>query len=234
MSAGWRDFWNRPHRIYVDERHRAVHYRRVADDIAAELPAAPACVLDYGCGEALEAGRVAALCDRLYLCDAAPAVRAVLAQRFADNAGIAVLAPEDVAALPEGSLDLVVVNSAVQYLTPDECRALLTTLRGRLASSGRLIVADVIPPGAGLFADVAALLGAAWRHGFLVAALAGLALTLVSDYRRLRRSIGLTVWREADFLALLDACGFAAARRPRNFGFNRRRMTFVARPRLPA
>jgi SAM-dependent methyltransferase len=234
MVAEWRDFWNRPHHIYVDATHRAVHYRQVADDLLEVLPATPARVLDYGCGEALEARRVAARCVRLCLSDAAPTVRAALAQRFAGVANITVMAPEAVACLPPGAFDLIVVNSVVQYLSVAECRALLASLRDRLAMDGRLVVADVIPPDAGLIADVRALLTAAWRHGYLLSALAGLAATLVSDYRRLRRAVGLTCWTEADFLAALHDSGFTAARRPRNFGFNRRRMTFEARPRRVA
>jgi SAM-dependent methyltransferase len=231
MGSDWREFWNRPHRIYVNDRHRAVHYARVADDILASLPPEPARVLDYGCGEALDAARIAAACHELILCDAAPTVRQGLADRLGDLSNVRVVAPEDAVALPEGSLDLVVVNSVVQYLTPDECRTLFARLRDRLADSGRLVVADVIPPDAGIAGDVAALLATGGRHGFLFAALAGLAATFVSDYRQLRRSVGLSTWSEAGFLDLLSGCGYAATRRETNFGFNPRRMTFVARPR---
>ena len=31
----WRDFWNGEHAIYVSERHKTLHYRRIALDIAA-------------------------------------------------------------------------------------------------------------------------------------------------------------------------------------------------------
>ena len=37
LIANWREFWDRPHRIYVNERHRRVHYARVAADIVSEL-----------------------------------------------------------------------------------------------------------------------------------------------------------------------------------------------------
>jgi hypothetical protein len=60
----------------VNGRHRQVHYRQVAADIIAELPHANATVLDYGCGEALEAGKVAAACGKLFLCEAGPSLRA--------------------------------------------------------------------------------------------------------------------------------------------------------------
>ncbi|MBM3559092.1 MAG: methyltransferase domain-containing protein, partial [Alphaproteobacteria bacterium] len=205
------------------------HYARIADDILAELPERPAPVLDFGCGEALDAGRVAARCSRLYLCDAASALRAELAARFPAGTGVTVLSPEELDDIPDGSLALIVVNSVVQYLGREECGALFRRLAGKLAVAGRIVVADVIPPDTGFVADVMALLGTAHRHGFLLAALGGLATTFFSDYPRLRRSIGLTTWREADFIAMLAGCGLVAERRTRNFGFDRRRMAFIAR-----
>jgi hypothetical protein len=229
LAGNWRDFWDRPHRIYVNDRHREVHYARVADDILSELPHSPVMVLDYGCGDALDAERVAARCARLLLSDSAPTVRAALARRFRDNENIAVLAPEEVAGLPEGTLGLVVANSVLQYLSREECRAFLLMIRPKLAPAGRLILADIVPPGGGIVADVASLLGTALREGFLLAALAGLARTFASDYRRLRRQVGLTTYEEAEMRELLEASGYTADRRARNFGFNRSRMTFIAR-----
>src|ERR671939_550338 len=105
----WRDFWNQDTPIYVSERHKALHYRMIARDIAAMILSPGAVVLDYGCGEALSADRVAAKCERLYLCDAAPLVRERLHARFGAEERITVLAPEDVAGLPNASLDLMVV-----------------------------------------------------------------------------------------------------------------------------
>jgi SAM-dependent methyltransferase len=230
LTGSWREFWDRPHRIYVNDRHREVHYARVADDILSELPAAPAVVLDYGCGDALDAGRVAAQCERLLLCDAAPSVRQALARRFRDNRKIAILAPEEVSRLPDGALGLVVANSVLQYLSPGECRDFLLTIKAKLAPGGRLVLADVVPPDGGMLADVSALLGTAVRNGFLLAALAGLAQTFVSDYRRLRQSIGLSTYGESEMQALLREVGYSAKRRPKNFGFSQHRMTFIARP----
>lgn len=233
--SGWRDYWNRPVRLLVNARHRTVHYARVADDILDELPPGDAAaVLDYGCGEALEAGRVAARCRRLFLCDAAPAIRAGLEMNFSHVRNVTVVAPEAVDAIADASLDLIVVNSVLQYLSVAECAALCRQFHRKLSADGRLVLADVIPPDAGFFADVGALLGMAVRHRFLLAALAGLAATFASEYRRLRRAVGLSTWTESAFVDLLGGCGFAAVRRPQNFGFNRRRMTFIARPLRPA
>ena len=229
MIANWREFWDRPHRIYVNDRHRRVHYQRVAADILSEIPSESSVVLDYGCGEALEAMTVAARCRKLYLSDSASNVRASLARRYAGDTRISVIAPEDVPGLPEGSIDLIVVNSVLQYLSRKECAKLVAMLRPKLARDGRLLLADVVPPDGGIVADVSSLLRTALREGFFFAALVGLAMTFVSDYRRLRNEIGLTTYAEKDIRSLLEQAGYATRRRPKNFGFNQQRMTIVAR-----
>lgn len=75
-----------------------------------------------------------------------------------------------------------------------------------------------------------ALLGFAWRGGFLVPAFAGLVSTFFSEYRKLRETIGLTRYAQEDIETLFSAHGFRAERGSRNIGHNQSRMLFVARP----
>ena len=229
MASSWREFWDRDTPIYVSARHKARHYAGLADEIAALVPHPGAVVLDHGCGEALFADRIAEACGRLLLCDASPRRRDALRQRFAGMPTIAVLAPEEVAALPAASLDLVVANSLAQYLTDAELAACLRDWRRALKPGGRLVLADVIPPQLGAVADATALLAFARREGFLAAALLGLVRTVLSDYRSLRRRLGLARFDEADMLVRLRAAGFTAQRMPRNLGHNQGRMAFTAR-----
>jgi SAM-dependent methyltransferase len=231
MTGGWLAFWDRPHSIYVNARHKDVHYRLIAAEVAALVPSPDARVLDYGCGEALHAERVTAACGELFLCDGAPSVRAGLAARFAGNGKIRVLAPDGVALLPHNSLDLIVLHSVAQYLATAELKALLAAFRRLMAPGGTLLVSDIIPPQLAAAADVAALLRFAAQKGFLLAALGGLTRTLFSDYRRLRARYGLAHYREAEMLQLLAAGGFTGERAPKNIGHNQARMAFIARPR---
>lgn len=224
----WRDFWNGEHAIYVSARHKALHYRQIATDLIRHIPSTDAVVLDHGCGEALDAARIAAACGRLYLCEAAPNVREKLRGRFGRTDKIAAVSPEEVEALPEATLDLVIANSLVQYLSRDELKALLVTWREKLKPGGALVLADVIPPDVSPLTDATQLLGFAWRGGFLTAALAGLVRTAFSDYRKLRAQYGLATYPAEDAIALMREAGFADVRRDANFGHNPHRMTFKA------
>jgi SAM-dependent methyltransferase len=231
MTAGWIAFWNSEHSIYVNARHRDVHYRTVADDIRRYVPSREAAVLDYGCGETLHADRVAAAAGRLILCDAAPKVRAGLLARFAHVRNIDVRAPEEIAALPERTLDLIVMQSVVQYLSPEESDALFALFRRLLKPGGRLVIGDVVPPQISPLTDAAALLRFAAANGFLVAALLGLLRTVFSDYMRLRSTLGLSLYDAAAMRQKLLASGFSAERAAANIGHNQARMTFVAVPK---
>jgi SAM-dependent methyltransferase len=229
----WREFWDSAHSIYVSERHKDVHYRDVAEQLAAFVPHADARVLDHGSGEAIHADLVAARARELLLCDAAASVRASIAARFDGNPKIRVIAPEDVERLPDGSLDLIFANSLVQYLTAAELGRMLGSWRRLLVPGGVLIVADVIPPHVGALSDGAALLRYAAANGFFGAALVGLARTALSRYRRLRSALGIARYSEVEFLARLRAAGFSAERLPRNVEHNPARMTFRAQAAQP-
>jgi SAM-dependent methyltransferase len=231
MTGSWLAFWDKPHAIYVNARHKDVHYRLIAEEIAALVPSRQARVLDYGCGEALHADAVAVACAELFLCDGAPSVRAGLAARFAGDGKIRVLAPDAIAHLPQSSLDLIVLHSVAQYLSTAELAALLATFRRLIAPGGFVLVSDIIAPELSAAADVTALLRFGATNGFLLAALGGLMRTLFSDYRRLRARYGLTHYSEADMLRLLAVAGFSGERVAKNIGHNQSRMAFVARPR---
>ena len=90
--SDWINFYDFKHSvIYVNARHRDVHYRVIAEDITKYVHSPTAHVLDYGCGEATSAELVAAACGQLVLAEAAPNVRASLTMRYAGNSKIAVI-----------------------------------------------------------------------------------------------------------------------------------------------
>jgi SAM-dependent methyltransferase len=224
----WREYWNGPHPIYVNARHRALHFSLIARDIAALIPSRDAVVLDYGCGEADTANELSQRCGKLYLFDTADAVHARLAQKHAGDARILVIDEPGLADVPDASLDLIVVNSVLQYLGEEELVAILDFARAKLKPSGRLALGDVIPADANAVSDTLALLDFAFKGGFLFAALIGLVRTALSDYRKLRDRLGLTRYTQEQMLTLLQKHGFDARRADRNIGHNQGRMLFLA------
>ncbi len=228
----WVDYYDSTHTIYASKLHRDLHFQLIARDIIDYITAKDAVVLDYACGEALSAAKVADACATLILAEPAPGVRGRLIARFAPISKIRVRSLDDLKHMPEQSIDLAVMNSVAQYMTPEQFDAALTTVQRLLKPSGRLVLGDILRPEVGMPTDVYALLRFAARNGFLKDALLGLLATLLSDYRQLRSRLGLQRYSEADMIARLKASGFSATRAPQNIGHNPWRMTFVARPPL--
>jgi SAM-dependent methyltransferase len=224
----WIDYYDSAPATYVSEAHRRAHFDVIADDIIGYIVPPDAVVLDYSCGEALEANRVAARCKQLILVEPAPSVRARLAQRFAATPNIEPLPPDALDAWPEASLDLIVMISVAQYMTPDELEATLARFHRLLKPGGRFILGDILDPDVGAFTDAFALLRFAARRGFLLDAVTGIARMALSDYRALRHRIGLRSYRAGEMIDKLTAAGFVAELAPRNVGTNPARRTFIA------
>ncbi|OLK14967.1 class I SAM-dependent methyltransferase, partial [Xanthomonas oryzae] len=216
------------HTIYASRLHRDLHFQVIANDIIGYITSPDAVVLDYACGEALSAVKVANACAQLYLAEPAPGVRGRLVARFASDTRIRVRSLDELKNMQADSIDLVVMNSVAQYMTPQELDTAFDVIHRLLKPSGRFVLGDILRPEVGMGRDVIALLRFAATHGFLRDALVGLASTALSDYRQLRTRIGLQRYREDEMIAKFAAAGFTATRAPRNIGHNPWRMTFVA------
>ena len=228
--ADWISFYDLRHSlIYVNTRHRDVHYRRIADDLRALVPSPAAAVMDYGCGEATSADRLAEAGSHLTMVEAAPNVMAALKARYGANPKISVIGPADAAAMPAGSFDFIVLHSVAQYLTGAELDGLLATFRRLLKPDGLLLIGDIVPPRLAAPAAAWSLLNFAAANGFFIAAVRGLIRIALSDYLRLKGKVGLSHYDEAAMLAKLTAAGFNAKRAARNVGHNQWRMTFLAK-----
>jgi SAM-dependent methyltransferase len=158
-------------------------------------------------------------------------VRAGLAARFAGDTNIRVLAPDEVAKLPDASFDFIVLHSVAQYLAAEETTKLLAQFHRLLKSDGLLLISDILPVEVPASTDAIALLRFGAAKGFFMSAVAGLGRTLLSDYWRLRSRFGLTRFSEAAMLQKLAEAGFAGQRVTKNIGHNQARMAFLARPR---
>jgi ubiquinone/menaquinone biosynthesis C-methylase UbiE len=225
----WIDYYDSTHTIYASRLHRDLHFQLIARDIVGYISSPDAVVLDYSCGEALSAARVAEACGKLILAEPAPGVRGRLIARFAPNTKIRVRSLDDLRKMAEKSVDLAIMNSVAQYMTPAELDAAFAIIQRLLKPGGKLVLGDILRPEVGMPKDVIALLRFALTHGFLRDALIGLVSTALSDYRQLRAKVGLQRYSEAEMIAKLAAAGFTASRAHVNIGHNPWRMTFVAR-----
>jgi len=228
----WIDYYDSTHTIYASRLHRDLHFQLIAKDIIGYIASPDSAVLDYACGEALSAAKVAEACGKLILAEPAPGVRGRLIARFAPNTKIRVRSLDDLRKMEEKSIDLAVMNSVAQYMTAAELDSAFAVIKRLLKPGGRLVLGDILRPEIGMSRDVTALLRFAATHGFLKDALVGLAATALSDYRHLRSRVGLQRYGETEMIAKLASAGFTASRAHSNIGHNPWRMTFVARHAL--
>ncbi|MBS0249239.1 MAG: class I SAM-dependent methyltransferase [Proteobacteria bacterium] len=227
----WISFYDFKHSvIYVNGRHRDVHYETIAKDIRALVPSPDAIVMDYGCGEATSAALVAEACGHLTLVEAAPNVRAALRERYASNPKMSVMNPDEAAATPAGSVDMIVLHSVAQYLTGEELDAMMATFHRLLKPTGVFVLGDIVPPQMASVWAALSLLKFGAANGFFWAAVGGLIRILVSDYFTLKKTHGLSHYTEGQALAKLKAAGFAPQRAAHNIGHNQHRMTFLSKP----
>lgn len=126
-------------------------------------------VLDFGCGFGHVAALVAPRVEQLWLWEPSLHMRDEARRQTAacDNVTFVDLStaetdPQDAGLLP---LDLILVNSVVQYMSPSDFTTWLRRWRDMLAPTGKLVLSDLIPPGQGALSDVADALRIVARRG---------------------------------------------------------------------
>jgi SAM-dependent methyltransferase len=226
----WITFFDSDHAIYVNARHKQVHAQLTGDGMLSHIAQGDR-VLDYGCGEAAYAEKLAQRAGTLTLSDAAPKLRDALRARTQSVPSISVKSPEEVGALAAGSFDVVILHSVSQYLSAAQLDDLLAQFRNLLRPGGKLVIGDVIQPDTSALQDALALLRFGWREGFFAAAIAGLFRTALSDYAKLRKQAGLARFGEDEMRMKIERAGYDARRHRPNIGHLQTRMSFVAIPR---
>ncbi len=228
----WLDFWNAPNAIYASSHHQRVHSAKVLAGVSRFVPAGGgAVVLDWGCGDAVAAGELAQACRTLLLFEPADTTRRRLLASYANWPKIEVLDAAKLEAVAPASVDLIVVNSVVQYLSRQQFVDALRLFRRLLKDDGRLLLGDIIEPDTPLLRHVMTFLRFAWQNGFFLVGISSLARNLKSPYCQLRRSAGYACYRAAEMLALLDTNGFVGERLPSNVAVSQLRSSYLARKR---
>ena len=226
--GSWLSYWNMPNKIYVSERHKRVHYDLVFAGVAPHLPNRRGIVLDWGCGDALAADRIAERCNMVFLYDAAESARARLRRYYDDRSRIRILEKSGLDELADGSVDLIIVNSVIQYLSDEQLNDALALFNRLVKSSGAFLLGDVVNPGTGNLRHLTTFLRFAWQYGFFLSAIGGLAQTFISPYRDLQREVGFATFTPEQILVKLAGHGFAAEKLARNIGISKYRSSYLA------
>jgi hypothetical protein len=228
--SSWLIFWDNPHSIYVNAQHKEVHFRQIAQEIAALVFGPNASFLDHGSGEALHADIIAAAAGDLLLCEGAPSVRAGLEELHGTNPKIRVLCTARCCSAARAlawcywlALRRAISHGPGCWRTFRNVSSIIENRR--ITRRQRRYSPDVGPT-----SDACALLRFAVANGFLLAALGGLLRTFFSDYRQLRSRVGLSRYSEDAMLQKLGLAGYSANRVAVNIGHNQSRMAFHARP----
>jgi len=142
----WRDYWNSDTPIYVNERHRQLHYRRIATDLVALIdeicPQGKPVVLDYGCGVGTLSNCLQGLLPKAHLngfdvsAESITTINCNLASRG--------LFTNDSAQLGAG-YNVIILSNVLHHIDPPNRSGTIQELKARLCGDGLLIVFEHNP-----------------------------------------------------------------------------------------
>ena len=193
-------------------------------------------VLDFGCGFAFVEALLAPLVGHVCLWDPSPTMRTASKRQTADLPNVSFC---DLSTVAPGSgapdewrgrpFDLILVNSVVQYMTPDELSAWLPRWRAMLTTAGAVVLSDLIPPDHRGQHDVVDLLRLGVRHGSTLRGVRE-ALGGVTRYWRTSRAAPLQRVGSEDLARRAAAAGLTVTALPANLTHFRRRWAALLRP----
>jgi len=187
-------------------------------------------LLDFGCGFGYLADALAPRIGELWLWDASVNMRTRSRIRAGIHPNVRFLDLSDPGSLPAADFDLVLVNSVIQYMGPDEVENWLARWCVMLAAEGRLVLSDVPASESGPLQEIADSLTFAWRHGFLIRSLFHAAREF-GRYVKIRRSSPLLEIEEPDLRAMAERQGLSLERLDTNLTYREARRSFVLQRR---
>lgn len=213
--------WNRR-----DEKMAEVWVRPLIQWLVASgLARRDATVLDFGCGY-LDAGLgIAPHVAKVDGFDINPQAADVAAQRARALKDATIF--RELARIPAGAYDVVVVNSVIQYLETEAALGqTLKTLRGFLKPNGEVVISDVLPRAYSAPKDAVRSLVVATREGVLPAMVRHLWKAATKP-----GGLALLMLDPPELARLAGEAGFAAELLDLNLTPSRQRYSVRLRPR---
>lgn len=224
LQGHWHAYWDRL------EEH--VIFRVEAADYVARLEAAlgtdlGARVLDFGCGFGFVAELLAPRVAALFVFDASDGMRRRARLRLASHANVRFLRPPGAAPWPaRPRFDLILVNSVVQYMTPDEFHGWLGQWGAMLAPRGRLVLSDLLTHDVDPLREVVEMLVLSARGGCLIRTVRK-GMGELCHYAKTRRVQPLCRISLGDLRERAGRLGLAVEVLPSNLTYRRTRATAV-------
>lgn len=228
LVGAWPAFWEEAAHLHIHRVEAGDYLERLRRGVSLQ---ATDRVFDFGCGFGHVAGLLAAEALSIGYWDAAEQMRVATAARTAELGDRA--ASFDLSGpVPDGALgafDLVLANSVVQYMSPDELARWLPRWRSMLAPGGRIVLSDLPVPGASALAELVGMLRFAARRGFLLRAVRD-AASEARRYSSSRSRSELQRWTPEEFVRLAAGHGLTARILPANLTHRAGRFSVLLTP----
>lgn len=147
FPTSWRNYWEVPALASQMHEHRVQSQYYVKELEKAISLDSKMRVLDFGCGFGFVAEELAGKVSEVLLWDASRNMRSRAQQLNASCGNVRLVDLSNEQAIASSpSVDLILVNSVVQYMNREELSIWLTRWRAMLAPNGRVVLSDLLPP----------------------------------------------------------------------------------------
>jgi SAM-dependent methyltransferase/ribosomal protein S18 acetylase RimI-like enzyme len=222
VLSDWSTYWDRLQDHQAIFRAESQDYVRRLDEIVSLDRQTRA--LDFGCGFGFVANALAPKVGTVALWDASSNMRRRARLNVAHLTNIEFLNLSQPDSIDGGSFDLILVNSVVQYMSPEEFSGWLQRWRRMLVPGGRLVISDIVLPNYRFAADIVALIRFSARHGFLFHAVWE-GWREFSSYSAVKRTRPLLRLSESEIGRIASAAGLNTQRWQNNLTFRTGRTT---------
>ncbi len=186
-------------------------------------------VVDFGCGFGYAAERVAARVGKLYVWDQAQNMRERCVRRVSQHWPVEVIDLGDPQSAPGIRVDLILVNSVVQYMSLEELRQRLRQWRRLLTDDGVVVLSDVIQPRSVFVSEMLDSIAFLARNGLLLRTLAH-SVRALGRYTQIRRQAPLLRLDAQELERECAQAGLAAQFLPQNLTYRSNRLSVLLRP----
>lgn len=221
----WTSFWEE---LPARQDLYRVQSREYVRNLLGVVPMTPdSRILDFGCGFGYVAEQLSPRVAEVFVWDSSDNMCRQAMSRLTRLDNVAYLdlsAPSRSPGNPR--LDFILVNSVIQYMTPDDFSMWLANWSQMLTPAGRIVISDVIPPGYNLRTDLLSLLSFSARRGMLFRAVFQASRDIL-HYARARQTQPLTCFSRDDLACHGEVAGLSVQFLPRNLTHFGNRITAV-------